>query len=104
MRMNPLDPRISWHGAVSLEQGDDWVRPWRIPFNQRLLFGRPEGTGILLQRAAMPSGVRIAFMTDSRSVGIDVEPVSIEDDGRPQAARVDFWCDGELRASLPLLG
>ena len=46
MRLNPLDPRISWHGAVSLEEGDGWVRPWRIPFDQRLLFGKSESQGI----------------------------------------------------------
>ena len=27
----PTDHRLTWGGAVSLEHGDGWVMPWRIP-------------------------------------------------------------------------
>lgn len=25
------DPRLSWHGHVSLDKSADYTRPWRIP-------------------------------------------------------------------------
>ena len=105
MRVNPDDPRISWYGTVSLEQGDGWVKPWRIPFEQRVLFGKLSGPDRLLSRAGMPSGVRIAFFTDSKTVGCELEPLSSDafPVGETQTARLDVCCDGTLLESIPLL-
>ncbi|MDH7570684.1 MAG: hypothetical protein QHJ73_13965, partial [Armatimonadota bacterium] len=44
-------------GAVSFEQRDDWVKPWRLPFHQARLFPSPDEG--LLARAEMPAGVRV---------------------------------------------
>jgi hypothetical protein len=102
MRLNPDDPRISWHGAVSLEQGPGWIRPWRIPFDQRLLFGKLTEPDKLLSHARMPAGVRIAFFTDSETIGWDLAAIQ-NDPVQAQAARIDICCDGERHRSVPLL-
>jgi hypothetical protein len=103
MRLNPEDPRISWHGAVSLEHGPGWIRPWRIPFDQRLLFGKLTEPDKLLSHARMPAGVRIAFFTDSEAIGWDVAAIQ-SDPVQAQAARIDICCDGERHRSVSLLG
>lgn len=102
MRLDPDDPRISWHGAVSLEQGLGWIRPWRIPFDQRVLFGKLKEPDKLLAHACMPAGVRIAFFTDSETIGWDVAAIQ-GDPIQAQAARIDICCDGKRRRSVPLL-
>jgi len=88
----PEDERLSWHGVVSLERGDGWVRPWRLPADKPRLFPSE-----LLQRAAMPSGARLAFRTTSTSVVGHIEP-------SPGMSRIDLCCDGEYLASAPLDG
>jgi hypothetical protein len=60
---------------------------------------------MLLSRAGMPAGVRIAFHSDSETLAGQLEPLSpdafmVE---QAQLARVDVCCDGELHASVPLL-
>ena len=65
--------RELFHGAISLEQGDGWVKPWRIPFERRELFSPKPESGLDL-RAEMPTGVRIRFETDSRITGLVVVP------------------------------
>ena len=40
MTLAPDDPRLRWYGALSFERGEGWIKPWRIPFDQRLLFGK----------------------------------------------------------------
>ncbi|MBN2451223.1 MAG: GDSL family lipase [Lentisphaeria bacterium] len=60
-------------GAVSLEEGDGWLKPWRLPFEDRCLFPPDDG---LAARAEMAAGVRLRFRTDSRVVGVSVAAVS----------------------------
>ena len=84
---------LTWYGAVSVERTDAWVKPWRIPHEDRVLFA--EG---LRLRAAAPSGVRLALRSDTTSVAGRVEPV---EEG---IASLDLCCDGELVASRPLAG
>lgn len=105
MRIDPDDPRISWYGAVSFERGDGWVKPWRIPFDQRVLFGKLSEPDRLLSRAGMSSGVRIAFFTDSKTVRCELEPLSPDafPVGQAQTARVDVCANGTLQESIPLL-
>ena len=86
------DERLSWHGVVSVERGEGWVMPWRLPHDRRRLFAAE-----LLERAGMPSGARLAFRTTSTTVVGHVEPVA-------EMSRVDICCDGEYVASAPLDG
>ena len=89
----PDDSRLTWQGSVSLERGDGWVMPWRIPHDQRLLFGPDE----LLGRAAMPAGVRIAFRSTTEFVAGHIDP-------QPESCPIDLCCDGVLHASSPMAG
>jgi lysophospholipase L1-like esterase len=109
-RLVPDDPRLRWYGAISFErgassEGEPWIKPWRIPFEQRLLFGRISPPDMLLSRAGMPAGVRIAFHSDTEGLAGQLEPLApdlfaVE---QAQAARIDVCCDGALHASTPLL-
>jgi hypothetical protein len=71
MKRVPLADTM-FEGCVSLERGDGWVRPWRLPFEDRALFMSPEET--LLQVARQSSGVRLRFETDSRRIALSCEP------------------------------
>ena len=65
----PDDPRLSWHGHISLQRTADWVMPWRIPYREQDLFPPAAFAASDRQsRAAMPAGVRLAFHSDT-SVG-----------------------------------
>ena len=63
------DPHLSWHGHVSLEQTADYTRPWRIPFEQKVLF-QPD----LASRAAMPAGIRLAIHSNTRRLAGTIVP------------------------------
>ncbi|HRJ71573.1 MAG TPA: SGNH/GDSL hydrolase family protein, partial [Terrimicrobiaceae bacterium] len=58
------DPRISWHGHISLERTTSFTRPWRIPWADRML----HHVG-LVEKAANPAGVRLAFHSTTRHLG-----------------------------------
>ncbi len=91
--LQPDDHRLSWQGAVSLNRTDEWVAPWRMPYEDRGLFP-PEA---LQERAAMPAGVRIAFRSDTCAVAGRIEP-------DPGPALLDLLCDGQLQGSVSLDG
>jgi hypothetical protein len=57
----PDDPGLTWRGVVSLERGDGWVQPWRLPHADRLLFAMEH----MQDTAALPYGGRIAFRSDT---------------------------------------
>jgi len=88
----PDDPRLTWQGAVSLQRADEWVMPWRIPHRDRVLFPEP-----LLERAAMPSGARIAFHSDTTTLAGSIEP-------QAEMSAIDLCCNREFVASVPLSG
>jgi len=90
--IQPDDPRISWHGTISLERRDGWVLPWRIPIEDRALYPDP-----LLERACMPAGVRIAFGGDVERIAGHIEPNS-------DLTQIDLCCDGVFRESRALAG
>jgi lysophospholipase L1-like esterase len=93
-RIRPDDPRLTWQGAISLQSGDDWVAPWRLPYQERALFP-PER---LRERAQMPAGVRIAFHSDTTLLAGELaEP-------DPEFSRIDLCCDGTLVGSQELAG
>lgn len=87
------DPRLSWNGAVSLEPGDDWLMPWRLPFQELALYPFEA----LHDRASHAAGVRLAFRSDTRSLGGWFADVMGE-------AKLDLCLDGELVRSLSLEG
>ncbi|WP_234382131.1 GDSL-type esterase/lipase family protein [Streptomyces dysideae] len=98
-RIAPDDSRLSYHGAVSLQHTDDGIAPWRVPHEDSRLFFPKGGLG----RAAMPSGVRVAFSTDSRHVTCRYRATPPPEVIGPQeTARLDVVVDGELRQRVLL--
>jgi hypothetical protein len=104
MTVAPDDSRLSWHGAVSFERGGGWLKPWRIPFEQRLLFGKTSEDDMMLSRAGMPSGVRITFRSNTQSVRGQIESLGPNEYNVPEtlAAKIDLVCDGELYSTVAL--
>lgn len=78
------DPRLSWHGHVSLEQTADYTRPWRIPIEQKVLF-HPQ----LANRASMQAGIRLTFRSDTRRIIGTTLPFG-------EARNIDLYLDGVL--------
>ncbi len=77
------DPRLTWHGAISIERHEDWAQPWRLPYAERGLFA-PELHG----PAKNPAGVRLTLMADTRVIGLrllahdrEARPISLVRDG-----------------------
>lgn len=62
-----------FQGAVSLEHGPGWVRPWRIPCDLSPLFH-----DALVETAGTPAGVRIRVATRARNIGLTVTPEPAE--------------------------
>jgi hypothetical protein len=65
-----------FQGAVSVETGEDYLRPWRLPFAERELFPSPEDAFAI--RAGHPAGVRLRFSTDSRTLALRIKPGASE--------------------------
>ena len=106
MSIRSDDSRLSWHGAVvSFERGDGWIKPWRIPFEQRLLFGKTAVDDKMLSRAGMPAGVRIVFRSDTETVEGQFDPIIASEYNMPETgreAKIDLVCDGVLYATFAL--
>jgi GDSL-like Lipase/Acylhydrolase family len=92
MRVMADDSRLSWEGAVSVHRDEAGVMPWRIPFTEQDLFPQP-----LVERAAMPAGVRLTFATDATAISGVCEAA-------PEAAPIEIVCDGDLIGAAPLAG
>jgi len=94
-----LDDHL-FEGAISIEHGDGWLKPWRLPCDQLRLFPSPDDG--LLVRAEMCSGVRLRFETDSERLRLQLGPVPAPPAacGR-DAVHFDVTLDGELLASVP---
>ncbi|MFG3051476.1 GDSL-type esterase/lipase family protein [Kitasatospora sp. NPDC048239] len=97
--VHPSDARLTYRGAVSLQETDGGIAPWRIPYPERRLFFPEGGMG----RAAMPSGVRLAFRSDTRLLrcAYTARPAP-EMVGPPEVGRVDVLVDGEPVHSVEL--
>ena len=78
------DTRLRWPGAISTEITDDWVMPWRIHHDEKALYAEE-----LVIRAAMPAGVRLAFQSNTSSIGGTLN--SAEERGP-----IDLVIDGNL--------
>jgi hypothetical protein len=83
----PTDPRLRWPGAISIEVANDWVMPWRIPHNEKDLYAEE-----LVERAAMPAGVRLTFQSNSSWI----EGLC---DSFPERSPIDLHIDGKFAGS-----
>ena len=90
MQLKPDAPQLTWQGAVSLQKTADWVMPWRTPHPAHVLFPEP-----LLERSAMPAGVRISFRSNTTQVSGNIVPQN-------GAGMLDLCCDGERIDSIDL--
>lgn len=66
-----------FQGHVSLEHGDGFIRPWRLPYDEIELFR--EAWWIdwhLIQQAGESTGVRLRFQTDLERLELRVQPLS----------------------------
>jgi hypothetical protein len=81
------NPRLQWAGSVSTELTSESVMPWRIPFRDRSLYAAD-----LVERAAMPAGVRLRFRSDSSFIEGYCDPV-------PERSPIDLVIDGEMAGS-----
>jgi len=104
MNIDLDDSRLTWEGAVSLERSPDYVKPWRIPFEQRRLFGMTSIDDMMLSRAGMPAGVRISFRSDTTSIEGEIGAIVPNRFNVPEtfAAKIDVACDGELHSTFYL--
>ena len=92
MQLKPDNPHLNWQGVVSVEKVNDSMMPWRTPYDSHVLFPEP-----LLERSAMPAGVRISFKSNtSRISGSIVE--------QRDTGLLDLCCDGEFITSIDLKG
>lgn len=77
-----------FHGAVSVQRGDGWIQPWRIPVEDFELFP-PDGIGGTARR---PAGVRLGLLSDTRVVEVGLAPSDM-------ALALDCVIDDELAAT-----
>ncbi len=92
MQLKPDAPQLTWQGSVSLQKTEDWVMPWRTPHPMHALFPEP-----LLERSAMPAGVRLSFQSNTTRVSGNIVPQN-------ESGRLDLCCEGQVVASLDLTG
>ena len=90
MQLKPDAPQLTWQGAVSLQETGGGIMPWRTPHSSHVLFPEP-----LLERSAMPAGVRISFRSNTTRVSGNIAP-------KKESGMLDLCCDGEVVASLDL--
>ena len=90
MHLNPNHPSLNWQGAVSLQETSEWTMPWRTPHAEHVLFPEP-----LLERSAMPAGVRISFSSDTTRVAGNIVP-------HRESGRLVLCCDGERIDAIDL--
>lgn len=63
-----------FRGAVSLEQMEDGIKPWRINYNQYELFP-PNGIN---GTAVLSAGVRLRFASDTTTVSLELASVQVQ--------------------------
>ncbi len=77
-----------FQGHISLERGDSWVRPWRLPLDSLPLYY----SDALRSSAMMPAGVRLRFTSDTSRVKVLLAPADAPTD-------LDCVVDNQLAAS-----
>ena len=100
MQQNLLTPDL-FEGLISLEQGDGWVKPWRLPHKQRTLFPSPDDG--LMARAEMASGVRLRFSTESTRLALGfLTPPDALSAPAEERYHFDLTIDGKIVTSAPV--
>ncbi len=61
-----------FHGAISIERTNEYIRVWRAPFDKINLFPSPDNG--FQSRASMPAGVRIRCQTSASVIGLELIP------------------------------
>jgi hypothetical protein len=69
MLIQAADPRISWQGAVTLQNLDGSVKPWRLDYHDLDFYYDPD----LWLKGEMPSGVRLRFRTDASAFTLNFD-------------------------------
>lgn len=92
MHLKPDSPNLNWQGVVSVEKTGEALMPWRTPHEMHVLFPEP-----LLERSAMPAGVRISFRSNTTYISGSI--LEQRDSGM-----LDLCCNGEFIASYDLRG
>ena len=82
-------------GAVSVERGDGWLRPWRLPCDRLDLFIAPGDS--LVGRAREASGCRLRFETDATAVRLGFLPLPSEPVNPTHV--LDLTVDGRITAT-----
>ncbi len=92
----PVD--AGWfQGHVSLEQGDGFIRPWRLPFDEIALYTEAWWIGWhLIQQAGESTGVRLRLMTDAPRLQVECLPLAERD------RLFDMVVDNELCQTVTL--
>ena len=86
-------------GAVSLERKADGIKPWRLPYNNLVLFpSDPEGQ--LIDRAERLAGIRLRFVTDSLQLIIVVNEFATREPDEP--CLFDLTIDNECHQTVEL--
>jgi hypothetical protein len=84
-RILPDDNRIAWNGVVSLEKNNEYVMPWRLPFENLDMFHNE----VLHTASQRPSGVTLCFSSDTRKLKFITTPAC-------EAGNADLYLDGQL--------
>ncbi|MBN1557238.1 MAG: GDSL family lipase [Lentisphaerae bacterium] len=95
MKQVPVDETF-FQGAISVERGDGWLQPWRLPHDRLDLFVSPENA--LVGRAACTSGVRLRLETDATAVRLDFAPIEEPREFGPRL--LDATVDNAIAASV----
>lgn len=85
-----------FQGHISLERGDGWIRPWRVPWAERELYTQsPWVSWSMIRQAGESTGVRVRFVTAAPAVTLRCEPMDV-------LRTVDCVIDGRLHATASL--
>jgi lysophospholipase L1-like esterase len=82
-------------GALSFEQGDSWLKPWRLPFDEIELF-HPD----LVARAEKSAGVRLYFRTNSTTITLQLALPGAVEQENGHSTRFDLTTGPDLLASI----
>ena len=79
--MQCLPVAAQWfQGQVSLEQGTDFIRPWRLPITELELYTEAWWIGWnLIQQAGESTGVRLRLTTDATRLQVECVPLADKD-------------------------
>ncbi|GHB90942.1 SGNH/GDSL hydrolase family protein [Cerasicoccus arenae] len=80
-----------FQGAISFERGEDYIRPWRLPFDELALHA-PDGD--LPDKAGRSAGVRLRFQTNSPVIELEAHLNNMG-----ALPIMDLVCDNEILVS-----